>query len=284
MHRYIDSLVLIHLLTISNTGGLESTIRFEEAPSRVVSVIWDIKDSNVVMIYDGQALHTYVYAQSTMKGSILTKLGPMTVSVDGQIELTPDKIETGSSNIPLVCCGGTLTCQTAIGNLTSILHPYYDHIVENNSPDGSKKTYDKKFLSNRFCQALALLKLEVAWLAAVELDKRQFWLSLSGKAMELLNVELASRIYRQLGDAGMVMALKELQHIEDRSALAGHIAMLFCDYKRAQELFLESSRPMAAVEMRRNLLEWDQALKLAKALSSRDVMLSLFITSIPCFI
>jgi hypothetical protein len=32
---------------------------------------------------------------------------------------------------------------------------------------------------------------------------RQYWLALSHKAMEMLNVELALRVYRQLGDAGM---------------------------------------------------------------------------------
>lgn len=53
-----------------------------------------------------------------------------------------------------------------------------------------------------------LLKLESAWEVALELDRRQFWLALSGKAMEMMNIELAMRVYRQLGDAGMVMALQ----------------------------------------------------------------------------
>ena len=67
------------------------------------------------------------------------------------------------------------------------------------------------------------------------------------------------------------MALKNLERYEDRDLLAGHIALLFCDYERAQELFLLSTAPSAAVAMRRDLLQWDQALKIAKALSSADV-------------
>ena len=55
------------------------------------------------------------------------------------------------------------------------------------------------FCASRFCQALALVKLETAWQAALEIDRRQFWLALSGKAMELLDVDLAIRVYRQLG-------------------------------------------------------------------------------------
>ncbi len=58
-----------------------------------------------------------------------------------------------------------------------------------------------------------LLKLESAWEVALELDRRQFWLALSGKAMEMMNVELAMRVYRQLGDAGMVMALQVIEKI-----------------------------------------------------------------------
>jgi len=89
--------------------------------------------------------------------------------------------------------------------------------------------------------------------------------------METLNVELASRVYRQLGDAAMVMALQDCMHIEDRLLLAGYICMLFCDYQRAQDLFLASSRPQTALEMRRDLLQWDQALKLAQALMPSQV-------------
>ena len=43
------------------------------------------------------------------------------------------------------------------------------------------------------------------------------------------------------------------------------------DYSMAQDLFLSSSRPLSALEMRRDLLHWDQALKLATTLSPAAV-------------
>jgi WD repeat-containing protein 19 len=89
--------------------------------------------------------------------------------------------------------------------------------------------------------------------------------------MELMDVALAIRVYRQLGDAGMVMGLDRLRGIEDKKLLAGHIALLYDDYGRAQELFLASTRPTSALEMRRDLLHWDQALKLAQTLSPEQV-------------
>ena len=39
----------------------------------------------------------------------------------------------------------------------------------------------------------------------------------------------------------------------------------------AQSLFLESSQQKVALEMRQDLLQWDQALKLAKALAPQEI-------------
>ena len=64
-----------------------------------------------------------------------------------------------------------------------------------------------------------------------------------------------------------VLTLCSSQFLEDKNLLAGHIALLFMDYNMAQDLFLSSSRPLSALEMRRDLLHWDSALKLATTLS-----------------
>ena len=40
-----------------------------------------------------------------------------------------------------------------------------------------------------------------------------------------------------------------MQHIEDRNLLVGYIAMLLAMYDHAQELFLASSHPIAALEV-----------------------------------
>ena len=53
--------------------------------------------------------------------------------------------------------------------------------------------------------------------------------------------------------------------------ILGHIALLFHEYNRAQELFLASSEPEAALQMRRDLLQWESALKLARALMSKQL-------------
>ncbi|RQM21034.1 hypothetical protein B5M09_000189 [Aphanomyces astaci] len=79
--------------------------------------------------------------------------------------------------------------------------------------------------------------------------------------------EALQRVYRQLGDAGMVMGLNRIEHVEDKNLLAGHVSMLFGQYDQAQKLYLNSTEPMAALTMQRYLLQWDQALLLADSLA-----------------
>ena len=53
--------------------------------------------------------------------------------------------------------------------------------------------------------------------------------------------------------------------------MAGYIAMFLEDFSQAQDLFLASGQPVAALEMRRDLLQWDAALQLAKALAPDQI-------------
>ena len=110
-----------------------------------------------------------------------------------------------------------ITCQaTSSGTISTVLHDFFQEI-ENDAPNSpnspgsnrnnenrSRKEGTIRELVSRFCQAIALLKLELAWQTALELDKRCYWLALSNRAMEMLNIDMAMRVYRQLGDAGMV--------------------------------------------------------------------------------
>lgn len=84
---------------------------------------------------------------------------------------------------------------------------------------------------------------------------------------------LAIEVYRQIQDVGMVWTLESLQGIEDRNLLCGHIAMALGEFDLAQELYLASSSPLEALEMRRDLLQWDLALQLASKLAVAQIPL-----------
>lgn len=260
-------------------GGVNHSItRFESAPSNVVNVLWDLQERNVIMFHDSNnSLHTYIYVASSIKGSMLTKLGPVTISAEGGISMTPDSIDLADGHFPILSNAGTLTCQTKTGNLTTVVHPFFDSLGDNASAEAKLRRSEenpkkeRKMLSNKFCQALALNKLEQAWEYALQLDRQQFLLALSARAVELLNIQLAIMVYNRLGDAGMVMSLHNCLNIEDKALLGGQIAVLFCNYQLAQDLFLSSSRPTAALDMRKNLRQWEQALKLAKVLNVHEI-------------
>ena len=89
--------------------------------------------------------------------------------------------------------------------------------------------------------------------------------------LEKLEVDFAVRVYRQLNDVSLVWSLDEIKDIEDKKLLSGHIAMMLSDYQLAQDLYLQSSQPVEALHMRRDLLQWDQALTLADRLAPGEI-------------
>ena len=64
------------------------------------------------------------------------------------------------------------------------------------------------------------------------------------------------RVYRHFGNVGMVMSLQTIKAIEDRNLLSGYIAMFLEDFNTSQDLFLASSRPVAALEVSGNILAY----------------------------
>lgn len=71
----------------------------------------------------------------------------------------------------------------------------------------------------------------------------------------------------------MVRSLRNLSEIEDVKLLCGHLSLLLGEFDRAQTWFLNSTYPHAALEMRRDLLQWEQALILAKKMAPDQIAL-----------
>ena len=94
-------------------------------------------------------------------------------------------------------------------------------------------------------------------------------LVLSGKAMEFLNMDLVCRVYRQLGDAGMVMALQEMSQYEDKDLLAGHVSCssaITCVHRSCSSSLVALRPPRTCAR----ILQWDQALQLAETIAASD--------------
>eukprot|EP00624_Nannochloropsis_granulata_P005034 evm.model.NODE_35681_length_13224_cov_20.072519.2 len=201
-----------------------------------------------------------------MAGPSVANVGPLEISEDGDISMSPCAYDfvTAKHGVPVLAHAGRLLC-VGRKKLRSVLAPSYP------DDDTGDEMESVAGMTERFKQCLALLHFGDAGTLARRLNNRACWLALSSKAIELLDLPTAIWVYRTLGDAGMVVGLEKVQHVEDQKLLAGHMALLFGRYTQAEELFLASSYPAAAVDMHRNLLQFQHALKLARVVAPQDV-------------
>lgn len=105
------------------------------------------------------------------------------------------------------------------------------------------------------------------------LNDKTCWRELAKRAQFLLDVELALSCFRLCSDPGIVLALEKLIYIEERNLIAAYMLLYNGDFNKAQDLFLCSSTPINALELRRDLLNWDKALQLAKSLDPFQIPL-----------
>jgi len=243
--------------------GFEA-IEFPDFPPNIHTVIWDQMEQHVIQVYGGSNLHTYVYAEHTIRGSILTKFGLLKIDSSGGISVAPEAFSLPTTDlVPVVNYKSQIVCiSKAKGGLTALS----SHVIYDANGDRRENRVSISFHIN-----LGLNRLELAWKDALILKKSEVWLALGKKALHLMNLEIAIRVYRQLGDAGMVITLERYFHIENRNLLTGHILVLFMEHEVAQEHFLASCRPQTALEMRRDLRHWDEALKLATKLDPKQI-------------
>lgn len=69
----------------------------------------------------------------------------------------------------------------------------------------------------------------------------------------------------------MVWALQNMQNIDELSLLCGHACVLLSEYNQAEKFFLQSSEPVQALYLRRDLMQWEQALNLAQKLKADEI-------------
>ncbi|CAH8523624.1 unnamed protein product [Heterobilharzia americana] len=126
-----------------------------------------------------------------------------------------------------------------------------------------------------FEQAVKAGCFEDAEIFVEQLDSHHLWSQLGMSCLRVMKFDMAIRCFRSSKDPGLVLAVQRIQKIEDRFLLAGYIAMILKEFDDAQELFLASTEPIAALEMRRDLLHWEDALQLARKLALKKSHLSI---------
>uniref|UniRef100_A0A3Q3EJ64 WD repeat domain 19 n=1 Tax=Labrus bergylta TaxID=56723 RepID=A0A3Q3EJ64_9LABR len=236
---------------LSPTNATNSCFELPNFSPTITGVLWDNwhADRGVFVAYDEEKVYTYALHKTTI-------YGPRVVLVGSTPLLFSQK--------PLLLHNGELTCQTASGKTSEVAlstHPFLKRSA--GTPVDSQLDFSKQL-----GQALLLKRFHEAWDLCKSAGSSSDWAELGKACLVHMEVDLAIQVYRMSGDVGMVLSLKGTQ---DMNLLAGHLAMFLGDYNVAQDLYMSSSCPIAALEMRRNLLNWDSALMLAKRLAEDQI-------------
>ncbi|XP_014404154.1 PREDICTED: WD repeat-containing protein 19 [Myotis brandtii] len=231
----------------------DATYEIPDFPPTIKGVLWENwpLDKGVFIAYDDDKAYTYVFHRNTIQGSKV---------------ILADGTKIPFSHKPLLLYNGELTCQTQSGQINNV---YLDtHSFLNNLKDVGPNE-----LRQMLTQTLVLKRFSDAWELCTILNDHDAWNELGRECLHHMDVEFAIRVYRAVGNVGMVMSLEQIKGIEDNNLLAGHLAMFTNDFNLAQDLYLASSCPVAALEMRRDLQHWDSALQLAKRLAPDQIPL-----------
>ncbi|XP_043827946.1 WD repeat-containing protein 19 isoform X2 [Dromiciops gliroides] len=217
----------------------------------IKGVLWENwpLDKGVFIAYDDDKVYTFVFHKDTIQGSKVILAGGTKVPF---------------SHKPLLLYNGELTCQTQSGKTNNIYLNTHNFL-------GSLKDPEPNELKQMLTQALMLKRFSDAWELCKILNDQDTWNELARACLHHMEVEFAIRVYRTIGNVGMVMSLEQVKGIEDHNLLAGHLAMFTNDFSLAQDLYLSSIYPSAALEMRRDLQHWDSALQLAKRLAPEQI-------------
>ncbi|NXR07955.1 WDR19 protein, partial [Semnornis frantzii] len=217
----------------------------------IKGILWENwpMDKGVFVAFDDDKVYTYVFHKDAIQGSKIILAGGT---------------EVPFSHKPLLLYNGELTCQTQSGKTNNICLSTHSFL-------GNLKDFGPNELTRMLTQTLMLKRFSEAWELCRLLNDKSGWNELAKACLHHMEVDFAIRVYRTFGNAGMVMSLEQIKGIEDRNLLAGHLAMFTNDFNLAQDLYLASSCPIAALEMRKDLQHWDSALQLAKRLAPDQI-------------
>eukprot|EP01116_Phalansterium_solitarium_P013666 TRINITY_DN3106_c0_g1_i10.p2 TRINITY_DN3106_c0_g1~~TRINITY_DN3106_c0_g1_i10.p2 ORF type:complete len:1339 (+),score=616.68 TRINITY_DN3106_c0_g1_i10:197-4213(+) len=229
----------------------DQLVQIPKFPITVSRVMWDSADAGVFVVADLECekLYTYTFHAFSTTQAVATQIATS---------------KPAERYVAVLTHNGVFTAIGDTGLGVKITLASHEYIAPPNT-----LTVDKA--KKAFNQCLALGRLKDCWELSMKCKDKDLWSQLCKQAMMLLDIDTAINVYRQVGDAAMVLALHKLRSVEEKHLLAGHISLLLQDYQQAEYLFLQSSRPQMALEMRRDLLHWEQALKLAAKLNPETI-------------
>ncbi|KAJ3110612.1 WD repeat-containing protein 19 [Phlyctochytrium bullatum] len=233
----------------------DGTFAIPNISAKSVAAVWEangVPGKALFVTYDDAFITTHAFHSYTIKGPQCLTLGTT-------------KLPYGFR--PLIFADGAVLCQTPSGKIMNVALSTHEPLANKNLLSLTEQAQGKAL---QLCYTLGIMK-EI-WSMIDIIKSRKAWTMLAEAALFVLDIATAKRVYRQiLHDAGMVTTLTSYEQHEEISVLAGYICIIFREFEQAQDLFLRSSEPVHALFLRRDLMQWDQALQLASKLAPREV-------------
>ena len=82
------------------------------------------------------------------------------------------------------------------------------------------------------------------------LDNTDVYNALGKKALEFLQIQIANSAFQSAQNLSNVLAIQSFSKVQEKKIIYGNIAAMLGKYDLAQQLFLESSQPTLALDMR----------------------------------
>lgn len=167
-----------------------------------------------------------------------------------------------SKQLPLHLHAGQVMSASSGGQLSQLNLTTHDTFLL-----GIDDDRDRSILEQNLGKQLALLRFPRAYDTCRLLKSSGHWRRFADVCLRHLEIEHALRGCTRAGDVATAWFLAEMLRVEDVRLLSGFVSMHLGELDRAQTWFLKSSGAMAALEMRCDLLQWEQALQLAKRMA-----------------
>jgi len=94
-----------------------------------------------------------------------------------------------------------------------------------------------------------------------------FFECLGKQCLKYIELKEAETAFQMCKNVGMVYSIQSIKHETEKYILMGHVCSILFKHDLAQDCFLKSSKPELALEMRMDLQDWFQALKLSKQIA-----------------
>eukprot|EP00158_Paraphelidium_tribonemae_P009199 Partr_v1_DN28798_c1_g1_i1_m61946 putative WD repeat domain 19 len=217
--------------------------------TKVYSVIWnsDERAESVLFgVFDGAGFHVFRDFADSIHGPSY------------ELIVRVDFANTGY--IPVAMSNGIVYCLTKARKLVHFLLDSFVRPGHQATLD-SLMTHYKSGCFRGHWKDLSLISLT-----------NDEWEEIARFALSNLDIDIALLIYRHTYNLTNLSAIQGCSLIYNSNEIKGKIAVILSEFDLAQE-YLLASNPMAALNLRRDLLQWDKALLLAPSISPESVPL-----------